>query len=232
MINRYSLTGSSQELSTRFGVEVPNFYKPRYNAAPTQLLPVILSSGVKGISWFYWGRPAEFANNKPLGEKIINLHTETLQERPVLKKALLKHRCIIPADGWYGWRKIGKRTMVPHRFTTLNKQLFSFAGLWEEFENESGEKVHSFTILTNPSVAEAKSYTERIPAILTKENEIVWLNEKAHEQELFSVLTPYQENLLSIYPVSPRINDTTVDHASLIIPVQASDQHGNFTLFD
>jgi putative SOS response-associated peptidase YedK len=232
MINRYSLTASSQELSNCFGIEVPDFYKPRYNAAPTQLLPVILSSGAKGISWFYWGRPAEFANNKPLGERIINLHSETLQERPVLKKALLKNRCIIPADGWYGWKKIGKRTLVPHRFTPINQQLFSFAGLWEEFENESGEKVHTFTMLTNPAVAETKLFIERIPALLTKENEAIWLHEKASEQELFKALSSYPENLLITYPVSPRINDPAVDHASLIIPAPASDQHGNFTLFD
>jgi putative SOS response-associated peptidase YedK len=232
MINRYSLTVSSNELSSRFSVEVPEFYKPRYNAAPTQLLPVILSSGGKGISWFYWGRPAAFANNKPLGERIINLHTETLHERPVLKKALLKNRCVIPADGWYAWKKIGKKTLVPHRLTHINKTLFSFAGLWEEFENEEGEKVHTFTILTNQAVAETKTFAERIPVILTAEFEAVWLNEKSTEQELFDALKPYSENLISAYPVSHRINDPAVDHASLIIPAPASDQHGNFTLFD
>jgi putative SOS response-associated peptidase YedK len=230
MVNRYSITASANTMAARFKVEVPEYYKPRYNAAPTQLLPVILSSGPKGISWFYWGRPETFAHNKPLGEKIINLHAETLMERPVLKRTVLRNRCIIPADGWYAWKKVGKKIFVPHRFTLANNLLFSFAGLWEEFEDEHDEKLHTFTILT--TMPGESTITDRVPVILNEERESIWLSANATEHELFSLLKPHTGESLSVYPVSHRINDMNVDHASLILPAPATDQHGNLTLFD
>jgi putative SOS response-associated peptidase YedK len=232
MVNRFSLTASANLLAKRFGIEVPEFYKPRFNVAPTQLMPVITSSGKAGMSWFYWGRPPQFAHNKLLGEKIINLRLETLQERPVLKKTLLKNRCIIPADGWYAWKKVGKRTLIPHRFTVTDQTLFSFAGLWEEFEDENGTVLHTFMVLTTPGNAAVSSISERMPILLDAKNESLWLSDEAEEDALFKILTPYPASAIAVYPVSHRINNPEIDHASLIIPAPASDQHGNLTLFD
>lgn len=232
MVDRYSLTALSPALSERFSVEVPNHYKPRYNAAPSQLLPVITSSGRQGLSWFYWGRPPRFARNKNLGEKIINLSIETLKEKPVLKKALLQHRCIIPADGFYAWKKVGKKVSIPHRISVADQKLFSMAGLWEEFEDEDNSMVHTFTLITTPSNKSILSITERMPVIFDKNAEDVWLHPKAPERELISLLKAYSPEKMSLYTVSPRINDPAIDQPSLIIPAPAADQYGNLTLFD
>ncbi|HWA35330.1 MAG TPA: SOS response-associated peptidase family protein, partial [Cyclobacteriaceae bacterium] len=116
MIDRYSITTSAESIGERFSVDVPDFYKPKYNAAPTQLLPVITSSSPGGVSLFYWGTSPEWSKNKLLGEKIINTRAENFADRPSLKKALRKNRCIIPADGFYGWKKVGKKTAIPYRF--------------------------------------------------------------------------------------------------------------------
>src|SRR5687767_2001843 len=105
MVDRYSLTASADSVAKRFSIEVTEPYKSRYNICPSQLLPVITNTGPQGFSWFYWGRPPQFAHNKNLAERIINLHTEALLEKPTLKKTVLKYRCIIPADGWYAWKK-------------------------------------------------------------------------------------------------------------------------------
>jgi putative SOS response-associated peptidase YedK len=232
MVDRYSLTALSPALAERFSVEVPDHYKPRYNAAPSQLLPVITSSGRQGLSWFYWGRPPQFARNKNLGEKIINLSIETLKEKPVLKKALIQHRCIIPADGFYAWKKVGKKISIPHRISVADQKLFSIAGLWEEFEDEDSTMVHTFTIITTPSNKAILSITERMPVIFDKTTEDVWLNTKTPESELITILRTYASEKMSLYTVSPRINNPTNDHPSLIIPAPASDQYGNLTLFD
>src|SRR5678816_494226 len=123
MFDRYSLTATSKQVAERFSVEVHESYKPRYNASPSQLLPVITSSGRKGLSWFYWGRPPQFAHNKTLGERIINQSVSSLLEKTNLKRTLLKDRCIIPADGWYAWKRIGKKTMVPHRLIAADQSM-------------------------------------------------------------------------------------------------------------
>lgn len=231
MVDRYSLTPAASLLSERFSVEVPDHYKPRYNAAPTQLLPVI-TSGSSGISWFYWGRPPHFAKNKNLAEKIINLSSETLLERPVLKKMLMQTRCIIPADGFYVWKKVGKKTAIPYRVTEATQKLFSFAALWEEFEDEDGSMVHAFTILTAKSNELVFPINERMPVILDKAQERVWLDRDSAEFELINILKTYPAGKLGIYTVSSLINNPAKDHPSLILPAPSSDQHGNLTLFD
>ena len=232
MVDRYSLTSPAALLAERFSVEVPNHYTPRYNAAPTQQLPVITSSGSSGISWFYWGRPPHFAKSKNLSEKIINLSAESLLERPVLKKTLMQNRCIIPADGFYVWKKVGKKTAIPHRVTEAAQKPFSFAGLWEEFEDEDGSMVHAFTILTIKSNELILAFNERMPVIFDKGQEEIWLTSNRSEIELSSLLKPYSANKMGIYTVSSLINNPAKDHPSLILPAPSSDQHGNLTLFD
>ncbi|MBX2967040.1 MAG: SOS response-associated peptidase [Cyclobacteriaceae bacterium] len=231
MIERYSLTATAAEVAERFTADVPEFYKPRYNAAPTQLLPVITSANPQGLSLFYWGRPPQFARNKALSERIVNLRQENIVERPVLKKMLLNHRCIIPADGFYAWKKLGKKTAIPHRFTSV-ETLFSFAGLWEEFEDEGGAMVHTFTIITMAANDAVSKITDRMPLILDKRLEAVWLNPSVSESTVLSTFIPYPDDKLNIYPVSPRINEVKLDVPSLIMPTPPADQHGNLTLFD
>src|SRR5262245_2760529 len=133
MIERYSITAPADRVRERFSVDVPAFYRARYNAAPTQLLPVITSTAPQGLSHFYWGTSPEWSKNKTLSEKIINLRNESLDEKPALKRAMMRTRCIVPADGFYAWKKVGKKTSIPYRFTLASQELFSFAGIWEEF---------------------------------------------------------------------------------------------------
>jgi putative SOS response-associated peptidase YedK len=231
MIERYSISASSQQISERFAAEVPAYYSPRYNAAPTQLLPVITSGAPQGLSLFYWGKPPLWAKNKSLSEKIINLQKESLLERPVLKKALMKFRCILPADGFYAWKKVGKKTAIPYR-CVADQPLFSFAGLWEEFEDETESVVHTFTIITTLANESVGKITDRMPVILDKKGEHIWLNNASTESDLIEILTAYPSEKLNLYPVSPRINDANVDVPSLLIPTPPADQFGNLTLFD
>jgi putative SOS response-associated peptidase YedK len=232
MIERYSITASAAAVSERFSADVPDFYQPRYNAAPTQLLPVITSSAPKGVSLFYWGTSPEWSKNKMLSEKIINLQTETIEEKPSLKRAIKKTRCIIPADGFYAWKKVGKKTSIPYRFIINNNELFSFAGLWEEFEDTDGNEIHTFKIITTPAITIVGSITERMPFVFSKEEESVWLNEMATEEELLDILKHNTQLAINNYPVSPGISNTSQDLASMILPTAPADQHGNLTLFD
>lgn len=232
MVDRYSLTASANAIHERFSVEVQDFFKPRYNIAPSQLLPVITSSGRQGLSWFYWGRPPQFAKSKNLGEKIINLPSETLRERPVLKKVLFRHRCIIPADGFYGWKKVGKKTAIPYRFTVNDQPLFSFAGIWEEFEDENGTVVHTFTIITVAANELVLPSSERMPVMLNQAQEEIWLSIASTETQLIQVLEPYAASRMNLYTVSHAISNPKNDFPSIILPTPASDQHGNLTLFD
>lgn len=232
MIDRYSISCPADILSERFSVDVPDFYKPKYNAAPTQLLPVITNSSPKGVSLFYWGTSPEWSKNKMLSEKIVNVRAENLEEKPALKKAVRKTRCIIPADGFYGWKKIGKKTAIPYRFVLNSRDPFSMAGLWEEFEDTDGNEIQTFTIITQTANELVITIQERMPVILTKQTEKIWLDNTSDEASLTGLLTQYPAAAMNFYPVAPGISDSNVDLPSMIIPTPPADQHGNLTLFD
>ncbi len=232
MIDRYSITASAEKVKERFSVDVPAFYEPRFNAAPTQLLPVITSSAPHGISTFYWGTSPEWSKNKTVSEKIINVHAETIHDKASLRKALMKTRCIIPADGFYAWKKAGKKTMIPYRFVATDQELFSIAGLWEEFEDTEGNEHQTFTIITSIANEMVATVQERMPVMLDAKAESIWLNNNSNSETLTNVLTPYSSDKMKHFPISPRIIDTKIDVPSLIFPTPPSDQFGNLTLFD
>lgn len=232
MIDRYSITASAEQIAERFSVDVPDFYKAHYNASPTHILPVITSTTPQGLSSFYWGTAPGWAKNKSVSEKIINLHSEDFKEKVSLRKALNKQRCIIPADGFYGWKKVGKKTSIPYRFVFKSQRLFSFPGLWEEFEDTDGVQIQTFTIITIPSDRTVTPIQDRMPIILSRESEKAWLDEKTNEAPLLEIIDNSDTKDLNYYPVSPRISQQDVDVPSLIVPTPPSDQHGNLTLFD
>jgi len=229
MIDRYSLAANADQLQAFFSVDPHGLGKPRYNAAPAQLLPVI-TLGSPGLSHFYWGTAPEWSKNKPIGEKIINTRIEQIVERPTIRKQLKKQRCIIPADGFYGWKKIGKKTAVPYRFELKPKGLFAMAGTWDEYDDEDGNMIHTFVLITVPSGASVMDISERMPAILTPEETVVWMNAESTEEQLLECLHPFAGTLEN-FSVSPRIADVKADDATMIIPAPPADQFGNLTLF-
>ena len=229
MIDRYSLTAKAENVGAFFSIDPHGLERPRYNAAPAQLLPVI-TLGSAGLSHFYWGTAPEWSKNKPIGEKIINVRLEQINERPTLKKQLKRSRCIIPADGFYGWKKIGKKTAVPYRIELKPKGMFAVAGLWDEYDDEEGNMIHTFMMITIPAIGDVAEITERMPAILTQEETAVWMNSETPEEELIACLHTF-EGKFEYFSVSPRIGDPNADDATLIIPAPPADQHGNLTLF-
>jgi putative SOS response-associated peptidase YedK len=230
MFDRYSLAASADQIQSFFSVDPHGLGKPRYNAAPAQLLPVI-TLGSPGLSHFYWGTAPEWSKNKPIAEKIINTRVEQITERPAIRKQIRKNRCLVPADGFYGWRKVGKKTSIPYRFELKPKGIFAMAGTWEEYDDEDGNMIHTFMVITVPAGGSVMSICERMPAILTQEESLVWMNAEATEEEMLACLHPF-EGILENFSVSPRINDVNADDATMIRPAPPADQHGNLTLFN
>ena len=232
MIDRYSITASAPEIAERFSVDVPEFYKAHYNASPTQLLPVITSAMPAGVSLFYWGTAPDWAKNKTVSEKLVNHRAELFDEKPNLKKALRAQRCIVPADGFYGWKKLGKKTSIPYRFVLKSKSVFSFPALWEEFEDTEGQQIQTFTIISIQADKLVSAIQERMPIVLNRQSEKIWLDKLSPEESLLHILSTSDTVDMSYYPVSPRISQKDIDVPSLIIPTPPADQHGNLTLFD
>ena len=232
MLDRYSITATSEKLAERFSVDVPNGYAPRYNAVPSQLLPIITSDSPQGISFFYWGIVPAWSKNRSISERIINLKADQIAERPIVLKNLKKRRCIIPADGFYGFKKVGKKITIPYRFILRSKKLFSFAGIWEEYDDDEGNFFHTFSIITLPANEMVKGTSDTMPVIFEATSEKIWLDKNSTETELLKLLSPIADDAIDSYTISSQIFLSANDGPSLILPTPPSDQFGNLTLFD
>ena len=231
MCGRYSLAKSKIELENRFEAEMLEPFSPRYNIAPSQLLPLITSDSPKGFSHFYWGLTPQFAKNKPVSNKLINARSETITEKATFKNAFKRKRCLVPADGFYEWKKVGKKTKIPYRFVKHGEELFAFAGIWDEYESEKGEKEHTFLILTTSPNQLIGEIHDRMPVILRKEAESKWLDPTASENDLLELLKPYPADEMMAYTVSPMVNQVANDAPFVIRKTMPMDQFGNYTLF-
>lgn len=233
MFERYSLTASKEELLKRFpGIEFTDHYSPRYNAAPSQLLPVVTNENPEGFSFFYWGTAPKWSRNKTISRKLINAEKEELNEKPSYRKALVKNRCLIPADGFYGWKSVGKKSRIPYRIILKQASPFFMAGLWEEYQDESDEIIHTFSIITTPANELVADIIPRMPAILSPDHESAWLNLHNSLRSLLEMLKPLPPDQMSMYTVSPMIDSNQLDLPSMVKPAPPVDQFGNFTLFN
>lgn len=231
MGDRYTLTADQTQLEARYALELPERYQPRYNAAPTQILPVI-TQGSGGFSFFYWGQIPEWSNNKAISKKLILADASRFVAKPAGKQALTSHRCIIPADGYYAWKQVSRKGRIPYRVIWRDGKVFSMGGIWEEFEDEEGHTVHTFRILTTPAIDSLSDLDTDMPLIIPKAREHDWLDPDKTSEDLHDVLQPFRSDEFHMYTVSPRVADADYDHPSLVKPFSPADQFGNYSLFD
>ena len=125
-------------------------WSPRYNIAPTQFVPVIRrnpTSSIRELSLIRWGLVPSWAQDSSKSAGMINARSETATIKPAFSDALKFRRCLIPADGFYEWQKVGKGKQ-PYCFEVNRGELFSLAGLWETWNDPTGKALQTCTILT------------------------------------------------------------------------------------
>lgn len=232
MCSRYSISVRLKVLAEKFDVDVPSGYRPRYNAAPAQLLPVITNENPEGVSFFYWGASPHFSKEKTLSSKLYNASVGIITGGTPLSNEIKIRRCLIPADGYYVWKKINKTSEVPYRVVVSKVRLFAFAGLWEEYEDDNEQMVHTFKIITIQANSLLQEISEQMPIILTSEQKYQWLSKEYSYEELLSLLKPFPAHKMNKFPISHRINNLHFDDERLLKPVPASDQFGSYTLFN
>ena len=155
----------------RFGAPVPPAsatYHARFNIAPTQAVILVGDDGKRYMKEMLWGLIPSWAKDPGIGNRMINARVETLAEKPAFRAALKKRRCIIPADGFYEWQKLGK-VKQPVRIVLKSREPFGFAGLWEHWMSPEGEEILSCTIVTTEANELLNAVHERMPVILTRD---------------------------------------------------------------
>jgi putative SOS response-associated peptidase YedK len=219
MCGRFGISFNREQIEERFGAKFEaDLFKPRYNAAPSQSLPVILNEDPKTIQFVAWGLRPAWMTKVTKREGIINVRAETLRDRPTFRHDFTRRRCLVLADSFYEWKKAGKQK-IPYRIALKSGEPFAFAGIWEENLGEDGQPLKTFAIITigaNPLVGLVHA---RMPVILRQETERHWIDAALPEAKLLQLLNSYPATLMRMYEISPRVNRTTEDSPELIKPV-------------
>lgn len=218
MCGRYSLTTPPEAMRRLFGyAENPNM-QPRYNVAPTQLAPVVRlnAEGGRALTMLRWGLIPAWAKETKIGASLINARAETAAEKPSFRAAFKKRRCLVPADGFYEWRTVGKLKQ-PYRITLAGGGPFAFAGLWESWRGDAPEAIESFTILTTGANERLAELHNRMPVILDAADYDSWLG-AAEANLAAALLRPYRAERMTYYAVSRRVNSAKFDDAECITP--------------
>jgi putative SOS response-associated peptidase YedK len=192
---------------------------PNYNASPSQALPVILFDGQHNhLELMEWGLIPHWSKQKQTGYSMINARMENLLEKPTYKHLFKSHRCVVPASGFYEWKKTdnGKQ---PYYITLPDQPVFGFAGIFDIWiEPATGSTIHSYSIITTASSGVMEQIHERTPVILNQKDEKDWL-QGTNETELYDILK-HNETDLQMYPVSRLVNMVRNNTSSLIEPIK------------
>jgi putative SOS response-associated peptidase YedK len=208
MCGRFTLSQPTDAIASAFNIAQIPPLEPRYNIAPTQLIPSILSApgGEKQLQMLRWGLIPSWAKDAKISAKLINARAETVSEKPSFKAAFKRRRCLIVADGFYEWQRQEKQKQ-PYYFRLQNAQLFAFAGLWEQWKSPDEDIINSCTILTTEANDLLRPIHDRMPVILESKDYGLWLDSEAQQPQLQQLLRPYQADLMTSYTVSTKVNN-------------------------
>lgn len=225
MCGRYTLAVPLSNLVDAFDVHPPEFeYRPRYNIAPSQEAPVVAQDERgRRMGLLRWGLVPSWSKD-PSGSSFINARSETASQKPSFRSAFRRRRCLIPADGYYEWKRedqgtAGKGSKTPWWIHGLGPDPWAFAGLWERWEPEEGSPLFTFAILTTEASPGIRHIHPRMPVILPSGARDVWLDPDRDPADLQDLLQPFPDSLLQAHPVSPMVNSPRNDTSDCVVPV-------------
>lgn len=221
MCGRFTQKTDKETIGKEFEIDSfqDTLLKPRFNIAPSQMIPAVLETdGERVLSNLKWGLIPHWAKDDSFASKTINARAETLSEKASFRDAFKSRRCIIPTSGFYEWDKKSKGTKQPYFFYLPEKEVFGFAGLYEEWlDKETGELIETCTIITTEANEVLEPVHDRMPVILKTEDYAQWLDAKEKDTgKLQSLLVPYPANEMDSYAVGLSVNSPSNDTDELI----------------
>jgi putative SOS response-associated peptidase YedK len=216
MCGRFTLRTPASVLVRQFALGAGLQLPLRYNIAPTQQVPVVRAvEGGRQLAMMKWGLIPSWADDPKIGYSLINARSETAATKPSFRAAMKSRRCLIPADGFFEWKKEGKKKL-PIYFRRQDDQPFAFAGLWERW-SKAGDPVESCTILTTSANELVQPYHVRMPVILSQRDYTAWLDPQTTDAAKLSYLfEPCRVDELTAYPVNPVVNNARHEGADCI----------------
>ena len=188
-----------------------------YNVAPTNTVAaVVAKDDFRYLGFFRWGFIPSWSKNIP-EQALINVRSETILEKPSFKASFLRRRCLIPANGFYEWRKTDKQ---PFFIKAKGDNLLYLAGIYDSWYGPDGSFIPSLGIITTFANDFMQSLHPRMPFLLNSSFYDLWLNPEAQDpQELQKLLQVPAELELEMFPVSKRVNKPKNNYPEILKPI-------------
>jgi putative SOS response-associated peptidase YedK len=200
-------------------LEQPNF-PPRYNIAPTQPIAIVrMVEGARQFALVRWGLIPAWVKDPRAFSLLINARGESVNDKPAFRNAMKYRRCLVPADGFYEWKREGENKR-PYFVRRRDGAPMAFAGLSENWMGPNGEEVETAAIVTTTASRSIAHIHDRMPVIVPPEAFDFWLDPKVDAQTAAAVLQPAPDASIEAYEVSSAVNRTANDSAMLIEPLR------------
>ncbi|QJD95181.1 SOS response-associated peptidase [Mucilaginibacter robiniae] len=219
MCARFSLSKADQEIAKTYEVKVIDPFAPSYNTAPGMNSAIITADQPQGIQQYHFGLVPHWAKDVKIGYKMFNAKAETITELPSFKPLMNKgKRCLVLVDGFYEWKtEAGQKQ--PYRFELTDRDVFAFAGLYSHWHNPQDQQWYrSFSIITTTPNQTVGELHNRMPVILSPEEEKLWLAQDVPAKELLPLLDTYPDEEMKKFRVSKDVNKAVNNYADLILP--------------
>jgi putative SOS response-associated peptidase YedK len=223
MCGRYQITTAPEAIRRLFRYpEQPNF-PPRYNVAPTQPIPIVrMTEGERHFALVRWGLIPSWVIKDPKAfALVINARGESVNDKPAFRNAMRYRRCLIPADGFYEWKRAGEAKR-PYHVRLKGGGPLAFAGLWESWSGPNGEEVETAAIVTTIANRALRSIHDRMPVMLEEETYDLWLDcRNVDAASASALIAPIRDERIEAYEISPAVNKVANDSPDLIAPYTA-----------
>jgi putative SOS response-associated peptidase YedK len=218
MCGRYAVISAPEAIRALLGyAERPNF-PPRYNIAPTQPIAIVrVIDGKRQFALVRWGFIPSWVKDPKTVSLMFNARGETAAEKPAYRNAVKRRRCLVPADGFYEWKRDGERKR-PHWIRRRDGRLLAFAGLWEAWTGPNGEELETAAIVTTAANRTLRPLHDRMPVVVPQEAFGLWLDPNADPRAAAALLAPAPDDLLEAVEVSSAVNRVANDSPALLTP--------------
>lgn len=220
MCGRFVLTADPELIQQAFNLDSMPDLAPRYNIAPTQAVSVITNENPRALTFYRWGLIPSWAKEPEIGSRMINARAEGIEDKPAFRAAFKRRRCIVPASGFYEWKKLDTKNKAPMYIQVKDQPVVGFAGLWEIWNAPDGGEWRTFTIITTEANDFIRPIHDRMPVILHPRDYETWLAPgEVAPASLKLLLKPYEADAMKAHEVSKMVNRAGTDLPEMIEPL-------------